>query len=144
MTAPGTGVGKAMAGDADPGTKSARTGRPPLEKPENHAVQASASGVPVTPSPLQDEIEKLATPVAPSADAALTQAKLEALHTRHASFSPPLRSRHALDLRTVTRRLYRSIQSLVDTHHASFSPNQHKTIVILRSLSTAHHVLASV
>ena len=33
--------------------------------------------MPVTPSPLQDVIEKLATPVAPSADAALTQAELE-------------------------------------------------------------------
>ena len=35
------------------------------------------SSVPVTPSPLQNVIEKLATPVAPSADAALTQAELE-------------------------------------------------------------------
>ena len=33
--------------------------------------------MPVTPSPLQDTIEKLATPVAPSADAALAQAELE-------------------------------------------------------------------
>ena len=77
MTAPGAGVGKATAGDADPGTKSTRTGRPPLEKSENRTAQASTSSVPVTPSPLQDVIEKLATPVAPSADAALAQAELE-------------------------------------------------------------------
>ena len=31
----------------------------------------------VVPSPLQDTIEKLATPIAPSADAALAQAQLE-------------------------------------------------------------------
>ena len=80
MTAPGAGVGKAMAGDADAGSKSARPGRPPLERPENRAAQASASSVPVTPSPLQNVIEKLATPVAPSADAALAQAELEEQH----------------------------------------------------------------
>ena len=60
MTAPGTGVGKAMAGDADTGSKSARPGRPPLERPENRTTQASTSSVPVMPSPLQDVIEKLA------------------------------------------------------------------------------------
>ena len=75
MTALGAGVGKATAGDADPGTKSTRTGRPPLERPQK--LTASTSSVPVTPSPLQDVIEKLATPVAPSAYVALTQAELE-------------------------------------------------------------------
>ena len=46
-----------------------------MERPQN--LTASTSSMPVTPSPLQDVIEKLATPVAPSADAALTQAELE-------------------------------------------------------------------
>ena len=59
-TAPGAGVGKATASDADPGTKSTRTGRPPLERPQN--LTASTSGVPVTPSPLQDVIEKCNIP----------------------------------------------------------------------------------
>ena len=48
-----------------------------MERPENRAAQASTSSVPVTPSPLQDVIEKLAIPVASSADVALTQAELE-------------------------------------------------------------------
>ena len=52
-------------------------GRPPLEKPENYTAPAGTSSVPVVPSPLQDAIEKLATPVASSAGAALTQAELE-------------------------------------------------------------------
>ena len=71
------GAGVATAGDADTGTRSTRTARPPLERPQNRTAQAGTSGVPMTPSPLQDVIEKLATPVAPSADAALTQAELE-------------------------------------------------------------------
>ena len=77
MTAPDVGAGVATAGDADTGTRSTRTARPPLERPQNRMAQAGTSGVPVTPSPLQDVIEKLATPVAPSADAALTQVELE-------------------------------------------------------------------
>ena len=77
MTAPDVGAGVATAGDADTGTRSTRTARLPLERPQNRTAQAGTSGVPVTPSPLQDVIEKLATPVAPSADAALTQAELE-------------------------------------------------------------------
>ena len=48
-----------------------------MERPENRTAPASTSSVPVTPSPLQNVIEKLATPVAPSADAALAQAELE-------------------------------------------------------------------
>ena len=48
-----------------------------MERPENRTAPASTASVPVTPSPLQNVFEKLATPVVPSADAALTQAELE-------------------------------------------------------------------
>ena len=67
----------APVADAEVSTRTTRTARPPLERPENRPEQAGTSAVPVTPSPLQDTIEKLATPVAPSADVALTQAELE-------------------------------------------------------------------
>ena len=74
MTSPVIGSGRGAAGEADTSTKSTRTARPPLEKPENRVAHAGTSSVSVVPSPLQDAIEKLATPVAPSADAALAQA----------------------------------------------------------------------
>ena len=77
MTAPVTGAGVAIAGEAEISTRSTRTARPPLERPENRTVQAGTSRVLVAPSPLQDVIEKLATSVAPSADAALAQAELD-------------------------------------------------------------------
>ena len=66
-----------VVAEAVAGTKSTRMGRPPLEKPENRTAPAGASAVPVVPSPLQDVIEKLATPVATGIDAALAQAELE-------------------------------------------------------------------
>ena len=77
MTSPIIGAGHATAGEAEASAKSTRTARPPLEKPENRAAHAGTSSVPVVPGPLQNVIEKLATPVAPSADAALAQAQLE-------------------------------------------------------------------
>ena len=75
MTAPVVGASIATAEETEVSTRSTRTARPPLERPENRTTQAGTSGVPVTLSPLQDAIEKLATPVAPSADAALAQAE---------------------------------------------------------------------
>ena len=77
MTALAADAGKGVAGDADAGAKSTRPGRPPLERAENLSGRASTSSVPVRPNPLQETIEKLAMPVVPSADAALTQAQLE-------------------------------------------------------------------
>ena len=76
MTSPVV-TARGLAAEAEAGSKSTRTAHPPLEKPENCAAHAGASAVPVVPSPLQDVIEKLATPVAPSADAALAQAELD-------------------------------------------------------------------
>ena len=64
MTAPVIGTSIATAGETEVSTRSTRTARPPLERPENRTVQAGISRVPVTPSPLQDVIQKLATPVA--------------------------------------------------------------------------------
>ena len=76
MTAPVVAT-KGVAGEAETSTRSTRSARPPLERPENRTVHAGTSGVPVVPSPLRDVTEKLATLVAPSADAALAQAQLE-------------------------------------------------------------------
>ena len=77
MTAPVVGASGATAGEAEVSTRSTRTARPPMERPENRTVQAGTSRVPVAPSPLQDVIDKLATPMALSADAALAQAELD-------------------------------------------------------------------
>ena len=77
MTSPVIAASRGTAAAAETSTKSARMAHPPLEKPENRAAHTGTSGVPVVPSPLQDVIEKMATPVAPSADAALVQAQLE-------------------------------------------------------------------
>ena len=68
---------RGVVAEAEASIKSTRTARPPLEKPENRTAPAGTSAVPVVPSPLQDVIDKLATPVAPGADAALAQAELD-------------------------------------------------------------------
>ena len=76
MTSP-VFAARGVVAEAEASTKSARTARPPLVKPENRTTHAGTPAVPVVPSSLQDVIEKLATPVAPSADAALAQAELD-------------------------------------------------------------------
>jgi len=77
MTAPGAGAGKGITSDTDAGGKSARPTKPPLERTENFAEDAGTSRVLVRPNPLQETIEKLAMPVAPSVDAVLAQDQLE-------------------------------------------------------------------
>ena len=71
--APGETGAAAAGAEADP-EETPRRSKPPCERPEN---RAGTSRVRPTPSPLHATIEKLALPVDPGADLALTAAQLE-------------------------------------------------------------------
>ena len=72
------GRGELGEGDAgNPGARTTRSAKLPLERRENLRDQAGTSNVPVRTAPLDDVIEKLAVPVAIGTDVALTGAELE-------------------------------------------------------------------
>jgi hypothetical protein len=73
---PGAGdTGKEAVGEGAGLTKSRRTAKPPTERDE---VIAGTSTAPPKATPLQAAMSVLATPIAHNADAAATQAELEA------------------------------------------------------------------
>ena len=106
MVGSAAGAGKGSAGKGEAGkvaAKIVRTAKPVLERSGHDGRDmAGTSGGQGRPSPLEVVIEKLATPVATSADPALAQAELEQqrveLH-REALAMDEMRKELARDLR---------------------------------------------
>ncbi|XP_024310616.1 uncharacterized protein LOC104584890 isoform X3 [Brachypodium distachyon] len=77
VTAHGADTGKDAAGGGVAPTKSGRTAKLPLEKPEDIAAQAGTSALPPKPTQIQASIERLTTPVASNVNPVQLQAELE-------------------------------------------------------------------
>jgi hypothetical protein len=75
MMAGATDAAKGAAGEEAAPTRSRHQAKHPLERDENIA---GTSNVPPVATPLQAAMDVLSTPIAPNADAAATQAELEA------------------------------------------------------------------